>query len=119
MINFQGRVKNHLSYRDGYLSSCVLVAQTVNNLPAIGRPGFDPWDREDTLEKEMAAHSCIPAGESTDREAWQTTSPWGHKESDKTEQLILSLFFYLSAEDQMLWEMEGEKEGAGWMKYLS
>ena len=27
-----------------------------------GRPGFDPWVREDPLEKEMATHSTVLAG---------------------------------------------------------
>ena len=36
-------------------------------------------------------YSCL--GNSVDREAWWANSPWGHKESDTTEQL--STYFYL------------------------
>ena len=40
-----------------------LVAQRVKNLPAMWRPGFDPWilslGWEDSLEKEMETHSSI------------------------------------------------------------
>ena len=49
--------------------------------------------QEDPLEKEMATHSSILAWRiPMDRGArWATVSPWGHKESDTTEQLTLSL----------------------------
>ena len=50
-------------------------------------------DWEDLLEEEMATHSSILAWEiSIDRGAWGY-SPWGHKESDKTEQLTLSFIW--------------------------
>ena len=41
-----------------------LVAKRVKNLPTVlqcGRPGFDPWVREDPLEKGMSTHSSILA----------------------------------------------------------
>ena len=38
-----------------------LVAQLVKNLPAVQRPGFNPWVTEDPLEKETATHSSILA----------------------------------------------------------
>ena len=44
--------------------SLLMVAQTVKNLPTVlqcGRPGFDPWVREDPLEKGMSTHSSILA----------------------------------------------------------
>ena len=65
-----------------------LVAQTVKSPPAMQetRVGSQGW--KDPLEKRMATHYSILA--------WRTRSlvgysPWGHKESDKTEQLTLSL----------------------------
>ena len=43
---------------------------------------------EDPLEEGMATHSSILAWRiPMDRGAWWANSPWGHKESDKTEQL--------------------------------
>ena len=36
-----------------------LVAQMVKNLPAIRETLFDPWVREDYLEKGMATHSRV------------------------------------------------------------
>ena len=44
---------------------------------------------EDPLEKGMATHSSILAWSSP----W-TYSPWGHKESDRTERLSLSQLIY-------------------------
>ena len=38
-----------------------MVAQRLKHLPAMHRPGFDPWVGEDPLEKEMATHSSILA----------------------------------------------------------
>ena len=43
--------------------------------------------REDPLEREMAAHSSIHG-----QRRLAGYGPWGHKESDMTEQLTLSLF---------------------------
>ena len=43
--------------------------------------------QEDPLEKEMATHSSILVGESHGQRSLAGYSPWGHKESDMTEQL--------------------------------
>ena len=48
--------------------------------------------REDPLEKEMAIHSSILAWRIPWTEEPGGYSPWGCKESDKTERLTLSLF---------------------------
>ena len=40
---------------------------------------------EDPLEKEMATHSSIFAGESHGQRSLVAYSPWGRKESDRTE----------------------------------
>ena len=60
-----------------------LVAQTVKNLPAMQENQVRSLGREDSLEKGMATHSSILA--------WRI--PWGHRESDKTEQLSLTQRF--------------------------
>ena len=74
------------------------MAQTVKNLPAMQQTWVQSLDWEDPLEKGMATHSSILAWRiPMDREPWRATgaitppgSPWGHKESDTTEQLIFS-----------------------------
>ena len=63
------------------------MAQLVKNPPAM----WETWVRslgwEDPLEKGKATHSSILD--------WRIprASPWGHKESDTTERLSLSLVF--------------------------
>ena len=71
------------------------MAQTVNNLPAM----WETWVRflgwEDPLEEGMATHSNILAWRiPMDRGAWQTTGPWGHKESDMNDQLSTALIVH-------------------------
>ena len=67
-------------------SWAALVAQLVKNLHAmwVSWVRFLGW--KDALEKGKATHSSIL----TWRIPWN--SPWGHKESDRTECLSLSLF---------------------------
>ena len=47
--------------------------------------------REDPLEKGMAAHPSILAGEFHGQKSPPGYSPWGSKELDMTKQLTLSL----------------------------
>ena len=54
-----------------------LVAQTVKSLLAVQETWVPSLCREDSLEKEMATHSSIPA--------WRIPWPWTHKESDTIE----------------------------------
>ena len=70
-----------------------LVAQMVKNLPTMWETCVLSVDWEDLLEKGMATHSSILAW----RIPWTEKPsglhiPRGHKESDTTEQLTLSLF---------------------------
>ena len=72
----------------GYPLQCSwapLVAQLVKNPPAMWETWVWSLGWEDPLEKGKATHSSILAW----RILW--TSPWGHKESDTTEQLSLKL----------------------------
>ena len=69
-----------------------LVAQLVKNPPEMWDTWVGSLGSEDLLEKGKATHSSILAW----RIPW--TSPWGHKESDTTEQLSLSLSYLDEAE---------------------
>ena len=60
-----------------------MVAQMVKNLPAMQ----ETWVR--SLEKEMVTHSSTLAGESHGQRSLVGYSPWGHEESDTTEQVIV------------------------------
>ena len=60
----------------------------VNRLPAMQETQVQSLGKEDLLEKEMATHSSTLAWKiPTTEEPGRLYSPWGHKESDITEQL--------------------------------
>ena len=59
----------------------------VKNLPEIQEIRVQSMGQEDPMEKGMAAHSSILAGEFHGQKSLAGYSPWGHKESDTTEQL--------------------------------
>ena len=63
----------------------------IKNLPAMQETWVRSLGQEDPLEKGMATHSSILAW----RISWAKEPVglrlWGHKESDMTEQLTLSL----------------------------
>ena len=61
-----------------------LVAQLLKNPAAMQETWVQSLGWEDPLEKGKATHSCILPGE-----FHGLYSPWGHKESDVTEQLSL------------------------------
>ena len=62
-----------------------LVAQTVNNPPAVQETQVQSLGQEDPLEKEMAAHSSILAWKIPwTEEPGGLYSPWGLKELDTT-----------------------------------
>ena len=69
-------------------SGASLVVQLVKNLPAMQETLAQFLGWEDPLKKEMATHSStltwtIPCTE----RSLVGYSPWGHKESDMTDQL--------------------------------
>ena len=65
------------------------MAQLVKNPPAIWETWVQSLDREDPLEKGKATHSSCTEEPHAQRNL-AGYSPWGHKESDTTEQLTLS-----------------------------
>ena len=80
------------------ISWASLVAQMVESLPAMWETRIQSLGQENTLEKGMATHSSIlawktpwtPAFLPGKPHGWRIMvgySPWGHKESDPTEQL--------------------------------
>ena len=63
------------------------MAQTVKNLPAMQKAWVQSLGWEDPLEKGMDIHSNILAWRIPWMGSLASYSPWGHKESDTTEQL--------------------------------
>ena len=57
----------------------------VKNLPTMQETQVQSLGQEDPLEKEMAIHSSILAGESHGQRRLVGYSPWGHKELDMTK----------------------------------
>ena len=66
-----------------------LVTQTVKNLPAIQKIWVQSLSQEDPLEKGMATHCSILAGEVHGQGSLAGYSPWDGKEPDMTEWLTL------------------------------
>ena len=66
---------------------CSLEAQLVKNPPTMQETWVRSLGWEDSLEKGKATHSVFWPGE-----FHGLYSPWGRKESDKTELLSLFLF---------------------------
>ena len=64
-----------------------LVAQMVKNLSAVRETQIGSLGREDPLEREWLPTPVFLPGESHGQRNLVGYSPWGHKESDTTEQL--------------------------------
>ena len=56
------------------------------------RPGFDPWVRKIPWRNEWLPTPILLPGESHGQRSLVGYNPWGHKESDMTEQLIQHQF---------------------------
>ena len=54
-----------------------------------GRPGFDPWVGKIPHRREWLLTPVLWPGESHEQKSLEGYSPWGRKESDRTEQLTL------------------------------
>ena len=67
----------------------------VRNLPAMWETQVRSLGQEDPLEEEMTPTPVFPPGESHGQRSLEVYSPWGRKELDMTERLILSLLKYL------------------------
>ena len=63
-----------------------LVAQTVKNLHC-RRSGFDPWVRKIPWRRERLSTPVLVPRVFRGQKSLAGYSPWGHKESDMTEQL--------------------------------
>ena len=68
-----------------------LMALMAKNLSAMQKTQVRSLCWEDSLEKKMATHSGILAWEIPWTREWGLVGyiPWGHEESDTTEQLTL------------------------------
>ena len=70
-----------------------LVAQMVKNLLQCRRYGFKPWIRKIPWKREWQSTPVFLPGKFHGQRILVAYSPWGCKESDKTEQLTLLSHF--------------------------
>ena len=57
----------------------------VKNLPAVQRPGFNPWVRKIPWRRKWPPTPVFLPGKSHGQRSLVGYSPWGHKESDTTK----------------------------------
>ena len=88
-------IKHHLSFW-----GASLVAQMVNNLPAMQETQVQSLVRKIPWRRKWQPTPVFLSGKPHEQRSLARCSPWGHKESDMTEQLIDThpfLSSYLSA----------------------
>ena len=54
---------------------------------SLGRPGFDPWVRKSPWRRKWQSTPVLLPGKSHGQRSLVGCSPWGRKESDRTERL--------------------------------
>ena len=91
-----------------------LVAHLLKNLLAIRRPGFNPWVGKIPWKREW-----LPAPVFWPGQFQGLYSPWGHKESDVTEQLSLSAYFHFQGGENLYMFRESVKSAIGNIKEVS
>ena len=89
------------------VDSCVMTSlvtqRAKKSVPAMQEIQIRSLGREEPLEKKVATLSSILAGKSPRTEEPGGYSPWGHKESDRTE--WLSTFILVLKKNWKLWEL--------------
>ena len=70
------------------------MAQTVKNLPAMQETWVQPLGWENPWRREWLLAPVFLPGEFHGQRSLVGYSPWGCKESDMAEQLILALHFH-------------------------
>ena len=68
-----------------------LTQASLKNLPAMQETWFDPWVRKIPWRREWLPTPVFLPREFHRQRSLVDYNPWGHKESDTTDQLILSL----------------------------
>ena len=98
------RIRNSLKGQVNQWSQCKLnlwiVHKSISGFPGdsggeesvwCGRPRFDPWVGTIPWRREWPPTLILLPGEFCGQRSLADYNPWGHKESDTTEQLTLSL----------------------------
>ena len=83
-----------------------LVAQMVKNLPAVQRPGFDPWVGKTPWRRKWLPTLVFLPRESHGQRSLAVYSPWSLKMSDTTEWLSLQFTSYIHTHNSLGLESE-------------
>ena len=75
----------------------IILAQRLKHLPAIQKPGFDPWVGKIPWRRKWQPTPVFLPGESHGRGSLVGYSPWGCKESDTTERLHFHFHFHFQS----------------------
>ena len=78
------------------------MAQRLKLLPGMRETWVRSLGQEDPLERGMATHSSILAGESHGGRSLVSYSPWGREESDTTERLHFTFKYILIINERKL-----------------
>ena len=84
-------IKSHFPFIVQIIIAPILFSGSDRNLLQCRRPRFNPWVRKIPWRREWLPTPIFLPGESYRRRSLVGYSPWGHKESETTKQLILSL----------------------------
>ena len=88
------------------------VAQTVKNFCLqCRRLGFELWVRKIPWRREWLPTLVFLPGECHGQRSLAGYSPWGHKESDATEQLTLPLIYLPKCNKKLLLSLENTVSG--------
>ena len=80
-----------------------IMAQMVKNLPAMRKTWVQSLDWEDSLENGMATPSNTLAWRIPGQRSLAGYSPWGHKESDMTEQPTFHFHSFIESTEVVKW----------------
>ena len=86
-----------------------LVAQTVKNLPVMRETGFNSWVGKSPWRRDWLPTPVFLPGKSHGQRSLAGYSPWGHKESDTTERLTLSILHTRNHSKHWKYSIEYEK----------
>ena len=96
-VDFQTRVrfpnKFWLSFIVRYTDSLPWWLRWLRICLQCGRLGFNPWVKKRPWRREWQSTPVFLPGEFHGQRRLMSYSPWGHRESDTTEQLKVSLQF--------------------------
>ena len=86
-----------------------LVAQTVKNLPVMQKTGFNSWVGKSPWRRNWWPTPVFLPGKSHGQRRLAGYSTWGHKESDTTERLTLSILHTRNHSNRWKYSIEYDK----------